>query len=416
MMLPKELGFSVGALHLSASRVFLIVMFFPALSIVMKGKLLPCDWLMFFFVFWGAVTLGYHHGIETGVESGGILTVETVGAYLIARAYIRNARTFKAFVRMLTIIVIALAIFTIPESLTGKPIIRDTARMLIGARPWAKQVARFGLIRAYGPFEHPIHYGVFCAGSLGLAWYVLHDTFRWTPKRLLMGFLIFVSTFMSVSSGAVAAFSSQAGMITWDRLLNRVKQRWVLLLIAFVAAYGAVEMFSNREAPKVVLHYLSFNAHTAYNRYIIWEWGLGDVIRNPLMGIGFNLWTRPPWMHSTSMDCFWLVMATRHGVPGFLAILGTMLYTTFALVRRKNFSNQLAHMRKGWIVTIMGLALVGTTVHFWNALYLYFCFLLGAAGWMLAMKPQAATAKSRGSSRTPEKRPQPTIPAPRTSP
>jgi hypothetical protein len=36
----------------------------------------------------------------------------------------------------------------------------------------------------------------------------------------------------------------------------------------------------------------------------------------------------------------------------------------------------------GWMTCLIALTLAGCTVHYWNALYAYFFFFLGLAGWL----------------------------------
>jgi hypothetical protein len=42
----------------------------------------------------------------------------------------------------------------------------------------------------------------------------------------------------------------------------------------------------------------------------------------------------------------------------------------------------LNRFRMGWAAIMVGLAVSGVTVHFWNALFAYFFFLIGTGAWM----------------------------------
>src|SRR5690606_32529254 len=117
-----------------------------------------------------------------------------------------------------------------------------------------------------------------------------------------------------------AALITQFMLLVWDRKTRHIQSRWKIFCAIGLAMYVCVDLISNRSAMKVFLSYLTFSPGTAYNRIIIFEWGIQDVWRNPMLGIGFNVWTRPEWMHSTSMDNFWLVQAVTFGIPGFLTI------------------------------------------------------------------------------------------------
>ena len=43
---------------------------------------------------------------------------------------------------------------------------------------------------------------------------------------------------------------------------------------------------------------------------------------------------------------------------------------------------ELNRFRMGWLAIMVGLAVSGVTVHFWNALFAYFFFLIGTGVWM----------------------------------
>jgi hypothetical protein len=46
-------------------------------------------------------------------------------------------------------------------------------------------------------------------------------------------------------------------------------------------------------------------------------------------------------------------------------------------------NSELNRHRMAWMVIIVGLAVSGFTVHFWNAVFVYFFFLIGTGAWMV---------------------------------
>jgi hypothetical protein len=69
----------------------------------------------------------------------------------------------------------------IPEALTGIHILHDGISGAVGG-PMAPFIEpRMGLERTFGPFDHPILYGVFCASAFSLAYFVV-------AERRLMNF------------------------------------------------------------------------------------------------------------------------------------------------------------------------------------------------------------------------------------
>jgi hypothetical protein len=132
-----------------------------------------CAWAVMALIKWG--------GVAQGIESGGIYVVECAGAYLLGRLYIRSYEDFAAVARAYVGLVLATLVFTIPEALTGIHILHDGISGAVGG-PMAPFIEpRMGLERTFGPFDHPILYGVFCASAFSLAYLVV-------AERRLMNF------------------------------------------------------------------------------------------------------------------------------------------------------------------------------------------------------------------------------------
>src|SRR5690606_18571294 len=125
--------------------------------------------------------------------------------------------------------------------------------------------------RAFGPFEHPILYGTFCASLLGISWYALKGRMSNIGRMLRCG-AIGAAVFFSLSSGPLTALTVQMGLIAWNRVMRSVRRRWMLLGGLFVAAWLVVDFLSNRTPVHVFITYFTFNVGTAYNRILIWEY------------------------------------------------------------------------------------------------------------------------------------------------
>lgn len=384
LMIPSDVSIMAGGLRLSPYRIVLLLAFFPAVLRLVSnraGKIIAPDWCMLFFAVWSGIAVIKHHGAGEGIEKGGIFAVESLGAYLVARAWVTDVRKFRAVVKLLACAVIASLIFTLPEMLTGQHILREFFAALMGGNFSSPVNERLGLTRAYGSFDHPILNGVFCGSVLGMAFYALakSDTIRITDG--FRGLLVIMAAFTSVSSGAAASAVVQIGLIAYDRftrLARFVQGRWWLLTTAMLVNYFAIDALSNRSGMRVILSYLTFSPGTAYNRLMIWEFGKAEVIRHPVWGIGFNEWERPSWM-SGSMDNFWLVHAVRYGLPAFLAMAAAVLILARNAGKglRGDAIPDHRRARRGWIVSLVAISVAGATVHFWNALAVYFFVLLG---------------------------------------
>ena len=151
------------------------------------------------------------------------------------------------------------------------------------------------------------------------------------------------------------------------------------------------------------MSYATFSAWNAYWRSIIFDWGMFNVWANPIFGLGLRNWIRPSYMASGSMDNFWLVMAVRYGIPGFVLIALGYIDAIQRIMRRKFEGDAtLTQFRLAWVFTFLGLSFTLCTVHIWTAIYSFVFMMLGAGMWMATWQP--ANAETAAAAPTPEPR------------
>ncbi|MEM7685303.1 MAG: hypothetical protein AAF293_10785 [Pseudomonadota bacterium] len=101
--LALPLVIDVAGLRLSPYRVILICMFLPCLAALVSGRLgraSAADISVIFTASWCALSFVVVHGLD-GVEAAGMVLIETLTPYLLARQFIRTPRQFHAMVRVL---------------------------------------------------------------------------------------------------------------------------------------------------------------------------------------------------------------------------------------------------------------------------------------------------------------------------
>ncbi|MEE9586892.1 MAG: hypothetical protein V3V97_02570 [Hyphomicrobiaceae bacterium] len=152
-----------------------------------------------------------------------------------------------------------------------------------------------------------------------------------------------------------------------------------------VSAYVILDLLSNRTPVQVLLSYVSFNALSAYTRILQWYFVTAEIAQSPILGIGFHEHARLSYM-SSSIDNFWLVTGLRYGMVSFSMLVLAMVVLGFKLAYLKINDVRILDYRKGWIIMMVGLAVAASTVHFWNALFVYYMFLSGTGVWMLDEK------------------------------
>lgn len=282
-------------------------------------------------------------------------------------------------------------IFTIPEALTSVHFLHDTIAGIMGAprAPFIEQ--RMGLERTFGPFDHPILYGVFSASAFSLAYFMIAEKrlTNWGGMAQVIG--VALATFMSASGGPYVVMIMQGFVALWERVLGKIKGRWRMLFGLFALIYLGIDLLSNRSPFHVFVTHFTFSTHSAYNRILIFEYGTAEVWRNPLLGLGLGDWIRPVWM-SDSMDNFWLLIAVRYGLPAWAMMVGLMIGMLWAVGQRRDLPEPWRRARHAWAFTLFGITVAAATVHLWNALFVLFIFLIGAGAWLLDAKPDTVTS------------------------
>ena len=168
--------FQLGDIRLSVYRIILLPLILPLLFFWVSGgagRIRVADIALLLLCLWGTISFSIVHGVQTGVETGGIMFIETIGPYLLARCYIRDAFTFRKMVVLLFLIVLTLMPFAFIEAVIGRNILLE---FMDGIWPSYHRVAknpRWGLQRVQATFEHPILFGVFCGSAIGLTHMVL---------------------------------------------------------------------------------------------------------------------------------------------------------------------------------------------------------------------------------------------------
>ncbi len=375
---------NLGPLRLSVYRLILLVTFIPCFIMWLSGRsgrILAADLMVVLMVFWMSLAHLYHFGVEEAIEPIGILTLEHLGAYLLARAFIRSAEAFRKMAWLTFLLCLILLPFGVYESLTTNNLYLSLWDKLGTVPPDVPKDPRLGLDRFQGPFDHPILPGVFAAPILGLTCYVLGYQ-RGFISTTFLGAVVFITGFLCVSSGPLSALAVQLGLIIWNRVFIRVKTRWWVLLVLTVIGYIVIDLISNRTPIEVAISYLALNSQTGLARVYIFHWGWVNILENPIFGIGDNDWKRYAFM-TESFDMFWLLYAMKYGLITGLAQTAAPMLLILSMIFTKMPDPRLSAYRMGWLVGIAGIIMAGWMVHFWKVPLVLFYFVLGAGCWML---------------------------------
>jgi O-Antigen ligase len=382
--LTIPMNFDFGSMRLSLYRIVLLALLLPCIFgwIAGKaGKKILADIFMALFAAWSVVSMVVTMGFDDALQPAGIWVIETLGAYFLARLFIRDERSFRVMVKTLFFIVAVLLPLAISESVLNRPVALQFFGSIGKTIAITNMEQRAGLRRAQVVFEHPILFGVFSSSIFSLSFYLLGSA-KSKFGALLRGMVAVTATLCSLSTGAFLSLAVQSVLMAWDIVMRKVNRKWTILAVIFVFFYILIDAYSNRTPIEVFISYLTFNFSNSFNRILIWQYGTGQIYLTPWFGTGFaDNWSRPEWMHS-SMDNFWLLIAVRYGLPAFVFLAAAYL-SIFRHIGKVKLKDQvLIDARKGLLFAIIGISVAICTVHLWNASYCLFMFLLGSGAWL----------------------------------
>jgi hypothetical protein len=388
----------IGPLRMSVYRFVLLVMVLPCLGMWMAGKagrIRTADIALLLFSLWCALSLIVIHGMALAVQPAGILLIETLGPYLLARCYIRNADDFYNVVHLLFKIVVFLLPFAILELISGQNLSRELFRAILPTESFHPMLPRLGLTRVQSVFDHPIEFGVFTGSIVALVHSVIGYQQSFAQRTFRTG-IVGATSILSLSSGPMISMVVQWVLLSGNWLARAMKIPWKMLTGCLILIVLTIEMFANRSLPELVSSFLTLDETSYWFRLVIWHYGSASALNHPIFGVGMNEWERPDWMPS-SIDNFLLLHAIRYGLPAPFLLLLVFLSLFVAVGRKKGLDDKIKEYRMAFLVTMVGFLLVGWTVHFWGVVYVLLMFLMGSGVWIIDVdSKETAASRAQG--------------------
>lgn len=374
----------VGSTRLMPYRLLLLLMFIPCVFIWVSGRagrIRTVDLLVLSYCGWCAISLGFNHGFETALVSGGLITIEAAGGYLFARCFIRSEVAFRGMVIVLFTILVVLFPLAVIEFVSGRNYALEVLSKILPTPEISTDTPRWGMRRVQSVLEHPILFGVCCSSVFSLTQLVLGDRGSAVLRYSRTG-LVGVMVLFSLSSGPITAIIVQTSFLLWYRFTRNIKGRWTMLVGLLFLLYVTVALGSTQTVPGFLISRLAFDQQSGFYRLLIWEHGLASALNHPLFGVGNGRWDRPYWMPS-SIDMFWLFHAIIYGIPAAIMIFLSFLFAVICIGTKKNLNEKLNRYRISYVTTMTSFFLVGWVVHFWGPSFVLFLFLLGSGMWIL---------------------------------
>lgn len=386
LLLPPEVSVTISGLAFPAYRmVILPIAFFLLLSGARrKSRFSFPDLMVLGACSWTLLAFTHHFGIGSGMISASGIAVDVMGSYFIARSCVRSTTDLRVFLILIAPGLLFAGLMMLIESYTHSVILRQAAANVFGSRSVysGSEVAgslqltnevRLGLMRAYGPFSHPILGGVLLGSALSL--YALSGLRSW-PR--FVGLLAAPLGFFSLSSAAVMCLMFGIGLIVADKIIRPIKGVSWWLVSGFIFLIAAFLEAASKGGLVNVLIRLTLNPQTGHWRKAIWEYGLASIGRNPLYGIEFQPFVRPDWMGSASVDAHFLAQGVRDGVVTPILMLTAFIYTVIWLGRRvANSARADRDTLFAVNVSLVVLVLSGMTVTYFAESQIWLMTILG---------------------------------------
>ena len=378
-LLPRELAVSIGGAVLFPYRLVLLGLTPVIIFRLLRAPPRPhaFDILALTITFWLTAALINSEPFAIAIEAGVALSLDFVLAYLLGRVTIKCSDDFRTLFRSLFPVLVAVALIQMIESLSHQQILRPFLAELTDQQPPViHDEARFGLYRAAGPFQHPILGGVFMAAMLPMAWFM-------APSHAVrvMGVLVAASMIFTVSASAILTFVVCASLILivylqrwtgWPVWVMALLGAGVVIMLILLLSEGGPLIFAARR--------LSISVQTGYWRVFIWEFAGAEALRNPLFGIGFRDWARPPWMLSSSIDAHFLLWSVRFGLVAGVGLLLLLLGSCIRLVVNSRLQTEQARQVSiATAISLAGFIAAGFSVAFWEGIAAWMTLLCGIA-------------------------------------
>lgn len=376
LLLPPQFNLTIGTTVLPPYRLLLIpaVLYMMAKGIRGSMRFGWIDLLIAAATAWVSFALFMTTQAEDAFTAAVAQTTDTAIAYFFGRFTIRSARDLRTFLILMAPGLAIVGAIMIAESLMHRRLIQEFAGLLTGRQAGYRIDVRLGLFRAPGPFPHPILAGLFLSSFLPL--YMLSGIRGW-PKAL--GIFASICSFFSVSSAALLGLFVGFVFVGYDWLSEKIANfSWRLFGMGAALFIFLAETATGSGSFGLIMRFASLNSVSSYNRVLIWEYGTKNVAKNPWFGIGYADWERPVWMHSSSMDHFWLLMAVRFGiVPSVLIALATLFAVLLAARASMTGDPVERRIQRGLALTLTVFALGIISVALWLSAHIWFFMLIG---------------------------------------
>jgi O-antigen ligase len=397
--LPEELSFYIFQFRLTLIRLVLFLLT-PVLLVrlgqsVASGKrhLIFSDILIVLTGSWMIISPAIVIDLGYSLHHSAPYALETCGSYLAGRILLSERGQALSFVNLWCHVIAIVAAFGGLDVLASRPVLHDFLRQLFGFAPLEIEF-RLGIIRAVGPADHPILFGM--VSAIG---FLLAVTSPIRAKGLTIA-ACGLGVLLSMSSAPIQCAVLGLSLLAYDRTLVRVRSRWSLLIGFGALGIGVAYSLTNSPASFVLSHVLIDSA-SFWTRLYQWNTVGAIVLDSPWFGIGFELREvaqRMPFFVFSSVDSVWLNLALVYGIPGAilvgLSIVSAACYPSSG--RGVNLTIEESKLATTLSILIAVIIVLGFTVDFWEASWITVGLVVGVRAHLadLGLQRSVSVAKT----------------------
>lgn len=386
-ILPTEIRFNVLDQNIYLPRLVGFFMLPVVFFRVVRGSFTPhfCDVAVLAAAFWMITAFIVYYGPSEGLLRGAALALDTAIPYFIARTSFHSLSDIRRLLVLVAPVLFLAGLTMLIEIFADRHIVKSAFESIFGERAAYEgglEVARvdrmgdrrLGVLRAKGPFPHPILAGLFIISFLPL---YLNSGLRKWP--FWVGTAAALFSIFSVSSAAFIGIFLNVGLLIVDRLHKTTTfVSWKAVIPASIGLLVAANMATTQGIIPFLTQF-TLSPQTAYFRRLTWDYGMASVLENPWFGIGFQEIERLSWMPET-VDNHWLLIAIRYGVFPALVLILVALYGVYALARASGRHTEMdRNLIVGMAISLFTFTLLGFSVAFFGGSKAWFYMMVGMA-------------------------------------
>lgn len=370
VLLPGSLvAVDASGAKLTVGRIAVLILLIPALVRLTNPdrRFVASDYLAAITGIWMVGAAAYVGG-NGSLSSAVAVCLEYIGGYFVARGLFFGS-AISTFIQALKKFLIIVVFLALADNVSGRLMVHTTLAGIFQSAPLLQPDFRADLLRTASTFDHPILFGTFCT-LVGTLLMPYEQTF---VKRAWWVGLCLLGCILSMSSAPLLSFIIAIVAFAYECLMKNYSWRWSVFWFAVAGGILAMFFIANHPIGWIISH-LTLDPVSGYFRLMIWDLALLKIAQEPLTGFAFNPLNNE--ILDYTVDCVWLQLAIRFGIP--MVVLVALTNIAAVLPATRNASTAATYPLHWGFTTALVLAmLTGLTVHYWHFLWIFWGLCLG---------------------------------------